>query len=74
LTLNVNLNIRLSKEEIKEVCLDALEVKFWDRIDNLRTTEIYENFTYDNYKKAQRKIVETEKYFYKIALEFDNLI
>ncbi len=69
-----NLKIRLSKEDIKKVCLDALEVKFWDRIDNLRTTEIYQNFSYENYKKAQRKIEETQKYFYKIALEFDKLM
>lgn len=55
------------------VVMDAIEVKFWDRIDNLETTEIYESFTTENVKKAKRKIKETECYFYKIAQEFDTI-
>ncbi|MDD5770383.1 MAG: hypothetical protein PHE25_05430 [Candidatus Gracilibacteria bacterium] len=65
--------------------LDALEVKFWDRLDNLETSEIYKDFDKDGRRKtqeqiekdigkAERKITETEKYFYKIALEFDRIM
>ena len=53
------------------VVLDSIEVKFWDRLDNLETTEIYESFSPENVKKAKRKIIETECYFYKISQEFD---
>lgn len=58
---------------IKSIVLDALEVKFWDRIDNLQTTEVYSHFTTENIKKAYRKIEETKKFFYRISKEFDVL-
>lgn len=58
---------------MQQIIFDALEVKFWDRIDNLRTTEIYNHWSEKNLKKAQRKIMETKKYFFPIAQEFDML-
>lgn len=63
--------VKLTKDEIKGICMESLEVKFWDRIDNLRTTEIYENLDEVNINKAKRKIYETKTYFYKIVKEFD---
>ncbi len=66
-----NLRIRLNPDEIRDVALSALEVKFWDRIDNLRTTEAYKYPTSNNIVKAERKLVETQKFFLGIAREFD---
>lgn len=66
-----NLRIRLTPDEIQDVALSALEVKFWDRIDNLRTTEAYKYPTSNNIVKAERKLVETQKFFLNIAREFD---
>lgn len=63
----------LTKEELQEIALDALEVKFFDRLDNLETTEYYKEQTPQNLKKANDKIKETQKYFYKIASEFDSI-
>lgn len=63
----------LTQEELQEIALDALEVKFFDRLDNLETTEYYKEQTPQNLKKANDKIKETEKYFYKIANEFDSI-
>lgn len=63
--------IIIETDIIKYIVLDALEVKFWDRIDNLATTEVYNKFTTENVKKAYRKIEETKSYFYKIAQEYD---
>lgn len=73
ITSHPNLRIRLSIEEIKEVALCAIEVKFWDRIDNLRTTEAYKYPTEHNIAKAKRKLQETGDYFFAIAYEFDGL-
>ncbi len=58
---------------INQICYDALEVKFFDRIDNLSTTEVYWNFNESNIRKAKRKIEETKKYFYWISIEFDEI-
>ena len=58
---------------IKDIVFDSLEVKFWDRIDNLATTEVYHKLTNENVKKAYRKIEETTHYFYNISQEFDAL-
>lgn len=63
----------LTQEELQEIALDALEVKFFDRLDNLETTEYYTEQTLQNLKKANDKIKETQKYFYKIASEFDSI-
>jgi len=68
-----NLRIRLTPDEIQDVALSALEVKFWDRIDNLRTTEAYKYPTSNNIVKAERKLVETQKFFLNIAREFDTI-
>lgn len=65
--------IKIDLKEVEKIVLDALEVKFWDRYDNLQTSEIYYEYNWDNLRKARRKIQETEKYFYDIALEFDNI-
>lgn len=65
--------VHIEDDVLLWIVLDALEVKFWDRIDNLETTEVYEDFSPDNIKKAYRKINETECYFYKIAQEYDAL-
>jgi hypothetical protein len=73
ITSHPNLRIKLSIEEIKEVALCAIEVKFWDRIDNLRTTEAYTYSTEHNIAKAKRKLEETRDYFFAIAYEFDGL-
>lgn len=70
---NPNLKVRLDEDEIRNICFDALEVKFWDRIDNLETTEIYHKFNILNVKKAKRKIEETKSYFYSISKEFDEI-
>lgn len=72
--MSPNLKIRLTEAEIKNICLDAIEVKFYDRIDNLKSTEVYTTFSKDNIIKAKRKIEETKKYFYKISKEFDYII
>lgn len=74
LTASVNLWIKIDKESVKQIILDAIEVKFRDRIDNLRTTEIYTNYNEKNSYKAKRKIQETKEYFYQIAKEFDMLM
>lgn len=74
ITMSPNLKIRLNDDEIKHVCFDAIEVKFWDRIDNLKTTELYSTYSKNNVKKAKRKIEETKKYFYKISKEFDSIM
>jgi len=68
-----NLRIRLTPNEIQDVALSALEVKFWDRIDNLRTTEAYKYPTPYNITKAKRKLQETKDYFFKISQEFDKI-
>lgn len=68
-----NLRIRLTPNEIQDVVLSALEVKFWDRIDNLRTTEAYKYPTPYNITKAKRKLQETKDYFFKISQEFDKI-
>lgn len=70
---NANIPLNISYSEVSQIIFDALEVKFWDRIDNLRTTEIYNHWSEKNLKKAQRKIMETKKYFFPIAQEFDML-
>lgn len=74
-TLNIieKNKVMIESETIQYIILDALEVKFWDRIDNLETTEVYKKFTNENIKKAYRKIEETKSYFYRIAQEFDML-
>lgn len=69
LKLAKNHRIRLSKDEMKEICIDAIEVKIFDRIDNLETAEVYKELTEENIKKAKRKIKETKTYFYKISSE-----
>jgi len=61
--------INLSNEEIEKIALETLEVKYWDRIDNLQTSEIYTDFNKENLEKAKRKLKETEKYFYEISKE-----
>jgi len=71
---NLKIKIRLSENEIKQICLDAIEVKFWDRIDNLKSTEIYTINSKENIAKAKRKIAETKKYFYEISKEFDYIM
>lgn len=70
---NTHTPLNIWYPELKQIIFDALEVKFWDRIDNLRTTEIYNHWSEKNLKKAQRKIGETKKYFFPIAQEFDML-
>lgn len=65
--------LKISYPEISQIIFDALEVKFWDRIDNLRTTEIYNEWSEKNLKKAERKTKETMKYFFAISKEFDML-
>ena len=69
-----NLKIDLNIDEIKQVCLDAIEVKFWDRIDNIKTTEVYSTISKNNIEKASRKLEETKKYFYQISKEFDSIM
>lgn len=68
-----NLSLKVDKQTVQQIVFDALEVKFWDRIDNLRTTEIYDDFNEKNIKKAQRKMQETKDFFYHISKEFDTL-
>lgn len=67
-------NIKIDNDTVASVTLEALEVKFWDRLDNLETTEVYKEINPENIKKANRKILETEYYFYPIAKEFDELM
>lgn len=74
LVASPNLWIKIDKETIKQIVLDAIEVKFRDRIDNLRTTEIYSVYNEKNAHKAKRKIGETKKYFLLISKEFDKLM
>lgn len=74
ITMSPNLRIKLNDDELRQVCLDSIEVKFWDRIDNLKSTEIYKIYSEENIEKAKRKIEETKKYFYNIAKEFDNIM
>lgn len=59
---------------VAENALDALEVKFFDRIDNLKTSEVYSDFSDENIEKTKRKIEETKKYFLVIAKDYDNLM
>jgi len=59
--------LRITTDKVRLIALDALEVKYWDRIDNLKTSEIYTIFNEQTLKKARRKIKETEKYFYDIS-------
>jgi hypothetical protein len=66
--------LNLTNDEVKQVCFDALEVKFWDRIDNLKTAEVYEDLSEKNFEKAKRKINETKVYFYEIAKEYDAIM
>ncbi len=61
--------LRYTDKRIFKICLESLEVKFWDRIDNLQTSEIYHEWNKKNLEKAYRKIKETEKYFYNISKE-----
>jgi len=61
--------LKLDNNDTREVALEALEDKYWDRIDNLQTSEIYTDFNKENLKKAKRKLKETEKYFYDISKE-----
>jgi len=67
--LKVEYWIKLTDKELEKIVLEALEVKYWDRIDNLQTSEIYSVFNKENLKKAKRKLKETEKYFYDISKE-----
>jgi len=53
-----------SEDELRKITQNALDVKFADRIHNLST-----QWDPDNTEKVQRKIVETETYFLKIAKE-----
>jgi hypothetical protein len=69
LDIKNNLNLRMFDSKIEKICLDALEVKYWDRIDNLSTSEIYDKWNEKNLTKAYRKIEETKKYFYNISKE-----
>lgn len=64
----------IKNDKIKKICLEALKVKFLDRIDNLRTTEVYSSYSKWNISKAYRKIDETKTYFYEIAKEYDALM
>jgi hypothetical protein len=56
--------INLSEEELKEITKNTLDVKFADRIHNLKT-----QWNPDNIKKVLRKIKETKKYILPIAKE-----
>ncbi len=67
--LDEKYDIWYSDNRIYKICLEALEVKYWDRIDNLQTSEIYNEWNDSNLAKAKRKIEETEKYFYNISKE-----
>jgi len=69
LSLNKDYWIYLNNKELEKIVLEALEVKYWDRIDNLQTSEIYTEFNKENLKKAKRKLKETETYFYDISKE-----
>lgn len=68
-----NKHIRLSKERLIKWVFISLEVKFIDRIHNLKTEVAYSNYSPENIKKARRKIDETKMYFYEIAREFDKI-
>ncbi len=61
--------LRLYPEEIREICMEALEIKYWDRIENLQTSEIYYENSEKNEEKAKKKIKETEKFLYWISKE-----
>jgi hypothetical protein len=61
--------IRIRDSKLKEICYEALEVKYWDRIHNLMTAEIKHVLSEQNLNKARRKIDETKKYFYNISRE-----
>jgi len=74
LLISDNYWLNLTNDELKQVCFDALEVKFWDRIDNLRTAEVYEDLSEKNFEKAKRKINETKVYFYEIVKEYDAIM
>jgi hypothetical protein len=67
LSLKDQYKIKLTNDEIKEVCLETLEVKYFDRIDNLSDSEIYKEVNEENINKAIRKLNETKKYFYDIS-------
>lgn len=67
-------NWNIDNKKIKNICLESLKVKFLDRIDNLRTSEVYFDYNSENIKKANRKIIETKTYFYEIAKEYDLLM
>jgi len=69
LALKKKYKLKLSDDEIMDVCIDALEVKYFDRIDNLRDSEIYQKDTPEFRKKAYRKIEETKNYFFNISRE-----
>lgn len=74
LKLKKKYKLKLSDDEIRDVCIDSLEVKYFDRIDNLRDSEIYKIDTPDFRKKAYRKIEETKKYFFNISKETHHYI
>lgn len=71
LELRTKYNIDLNNEEIRELCIETLEVKYFDRIDNLKTSEIYLKDNENNRKKSYKKIEETKKYFYQISEEIN---
>ena len=59
-------DIHLDSTEITTIARNAIQVKFADRIHNLST-----QWDPEKTDKVERKIEETEKYFYAIAKEFD---
>lgn len=59
--------ISLTDERVSQICFETVEIKYFDRIDNLRTAEIYTENNEKNRKKAYKKIEETKKYFYGIS-------
>lgn len=69
LKLKNEYKIKLSDDQIKYICIEVLEVKYFDRIDNLIDSEVYVEDTPEFRKKAYRKITETKKYFYNISKE-----
>ncbi|MDD2870829.1 MAG: hypothetical protein PHS49_02465 [Candidatus Gracilibacteria bacterium] len=62
--LALSKNIILSQDELKEITLNALDVKFADRIHNLST-----QWDPEDSETVRRKVDETKKYFLEIAKE-----
>jgi (p)ppGpp synthase/HD superfamily hydrolase len=58
--------IKLSEEKLIEITINALDVKFADRIHNLTT-----QWDPNNLEQVKKKLEETKKYFYKIAQEIN---